>query len=49
VPAFAIKLLYGDMAEIVTEGQRAVPERALAAGFTYRYADLDAALADALR
>jgi uncharacterized protein len=49
VPAFAIKLLYGEMAEIVTEGQRAVPERALAGGFTYTYADLDAALADALR
>ncbi|HET9677584.1 MAG TPA: TIGR01777 family oxidoreductase, partial [Solirubrobacterales bacterium] len=30
VPAFALKLLYGDMAEVVTEGQRAVPERALA-------------------
>ena len=25
VPGFAIRLLYGDMAEIVTEGQRAVP------------------------
>ena len=49
VPAFAIRLLYGDMAEIVTEGQRAVPEHALADGFTYKYADLDAALADALR
>jgi uncharacterized protein len=49
VPAFAIRLLYGDMAEIVTEGQRAVPEHALADGFTYKYADLDEALADALR
>ncbi|HWH96356.1 MAG TPA: TIGR01777 family oxidoreductase [Baekduia sp.] len=49
VPAFAIRLLYGDMAAIVTEGQRAVPERALAAGYTYRHADLDAALADALK
>jgi uncharacterized protein (TIGR01777 family) len=49
VPAFAIKLLYGDMAEVVTEGQRAVPERALAGGFTYAFADLDAALEDALR
>jgi uncharacterized protein (TIGR01777 family) len=49
VPAFAIKLLYGEMSEIVTEGQRAVPERVLAGGFTYNYADLDAALADALR
>jgi hypothetical protein len=49
VPAFALRLLYGDMAEIVTEGQRAVPERALAAGFAFRHPDLDAALADALR
>jgi uncharacterized protein (TIGR01777 family) len=49
VPGFAIKLLYGEMAEIVTEGQRAVPERVLAGGFTYKYDDLDAALADALK
>jgi uncharacterized protein (TIGR01777 family) len=48
VPAFAIKLLYGDMAEIVTEGQRAVPERTLAHGYTFRRPELDAALADAL-
>lgn len=48
VPAFAIRLLYGDMAEIVTEGQRAVPERALARGYAFRRPDLDAALADAL-
>jgi uncharacterized protein (TIGR01777 family) len=48
VPGFAITLLYGDMAEIVTEGQRAVPERALAGGFAYKYADLDLALRDAL-
>jgi uncharacterized protein (TIGR01777 family) len=49
VPAFAIKLLYGDMAEIVTEGQRAVPERPLEGGFTFRHADLDEALSDALK
>jgi hypothetical protein len=49
VPAVALKLLYGDMAEIVTEGQRAVPRRALDAGYAFAHADLDAALADALR
>lgn len=49
VPAFALRLLYGDMAEIVTEGQRAVPERALAAGFSFAHPDLDEALADAVR
>ncbi|MCW3038180.1 MAG: hypothetical protein JWM31_85 [Solirubrobacterales bacterium] len=48
VPAFAIKLLYGEMAEIVTEGQRAVPKRALAEGYAFKYADLDQALASAL-
>jgi uncharacterized protein (TIGR01777 family) len=48
VPGFALRLLYGEMAEIVTEGQRAVPERALAGGFTFRHPDLDEALADTL-
>jgi uncharacterized protein (TIGR01777 family) len=49
VPGFALRVLYGDMAEIVTGGQRAVPERPLAGGFTFRHPDLDAALADALK
>jgi uncharacterized protein (TIGR01777 family) len=49
VPALAIRVLYGDMAEIVTEGQHAVPERALAGGFAFTHADLDEALRDALR
>jgi uncharacterized protein (TIGR01777 family) len=49
VPALAIKALYGEMAEIVTEGQRAVPERPLAQGYAFRHADLDAALKDALK
>jgi uncharacterized protein (TIGR01777 family) len=49
VPGFAVRLLYGDMAEIVTAGQRAVPARPLALGFEFRHADLDEALATALR
>ena len=48
VPALAIKALYGQMAEIVTEGQRAVPERALAGGYAYRQASLPAALESTL-
>src|SRR3954471_6400899 len=48
VPTFALRLLYGEMAEVVAEGQRAVPERPLAGGFSYKYPDLDAALRDAL-
>jgi len=48
IPAFAIKLLYGEMAEIVTEGQRAVPERPLAGGYAFKQAALQPALEDAL-
>jgi uncharacterized protein len=48
VPAAAIQLLYGDMAEIVTKGQRAVPERTLALGYGFRHPDLDEALTSAL-
>jgi uncharacterized protein len=49
VPGAALRLLYGDMAEIVTEGQRAVPRRAQELGYEFRHADLDAALREALR
>lgn len=48
VPAVAIRLLYGEMAEIVTEGQRAVPERPLAGGYAFKQPDLRAALKSAL-
>jgi len=48
VPALAIKLLYGEMAEIVTKGQRAVPERTLAHGYGFSHPDLDEALRSAL-
>jgi uncharacterized protein len=44
IPGFAIRTLYGDMAEIVTEGQRAVPKRTLELGYQFRFTDLDDAL-----
>jgi uncharacterized protein len=49
VPGQAVRLLYGDMAEIVSEGQRAVPARALERGYAFRHTDLEAALRDTLR
>jgi hypothetical protein len=49
VPALALKVLYGDMAIIVTTGQRAVPAAALTRGYAFRHPDLDEALSDALR
>ncbi len=48
VPAIALRALYGDMAEIVTEGQRAVPTGALEHGYAFRHPELDEALASAL-
>jgi NAD dependent epimerase/dehydratase family enzyme len=50
VPAFTIKALYGERGEaVVLEGQRTLPTRLLDAGFTFAYADLDAALERALQ
>jgi uncharacterized protein (TIGR01777 family) len=48
VPGFAVRLLYGEMAEIVIAGQRVVPSRALEHGYAFRQKDLDAALRDAV-
>jgi uncharacterized protein (TIGR01777 family) len=44
VPAFAIKLLYGEMSVIVTTGQRVRPERLKLLGHEFRQTDLEAAL-----
>src|SRR4051812_7635058 len=44
-PAFALKLALGGMAEaLLLSGQRAVPSRALQAGFRFAYPQLDQAL-----
>jgi uncharacterized protein len=47
VPALAVKALYGDMAQIVTTGQRAVPGRLTELGYEFRQPDLEPALRDA--
>jgi uncharacterized protein (TIGR01777 family) len=48
VPGFAIKLLYGEMAEIVTTGQRAVPARLRQLGYEFRHPEVEEALRDVL-
>ena len=47
VPGFAVKTLYGEMAEIVTTGLRAVPARLSELGYTFRRPSLEDALRDA--
>ncbi|HTW13135.1 MAG TPA: TIGR01777 family oxidoreductase [Solirubrobacteraceae bacterium] len=49
VPGFALKLLYGEMAMIVTTGQRAVPRRLQELGFSFQHPDLEEALRQVLR
>jgi uncharacterized protein len=44
VPGLAVKALYGEMAMLVTTGQRAVPHRLEESGYRFRRPDLEAAL-----
>jgi uncharacterized protein (TIGR01777 family) len=48
VPTIALRVLYGEMADVVVYGQRAVPERAQALGYRFAHPDLDEALRSAL-
>jgi uncharacterized protein (TIGR01777 family) len=48
-PVFVLKLVLGEKAALVLEGQRAVPRRLLEAGFTFRFPELEPALRDLLR
>jgi uncharacterized protein (TIGR01777 family) len=49
VPAFGPKLLLGEGALIVNEGQRVLPQRTLSSGYVFRHPDLDEALSSLLR
>jgi uncharacterized protein (TIGR01777 family) len=48
VPAAALKILLGEFAAALLEGQRAVPKKLLESGFRFRFPELDPALADVL-
>jgi hypothetical protein len=48
VPKFALKLLFGQMSQVLLASQRAIPQAALRAGFEFRFPDLRSALADLL-
>jgi uncharacterized protein len=45
-PGFALKLLLGEVADVVTNGQRVLPRKALALGYPFRYPTIDGALAE---
>jgi uncharacterized protein (TIGR01777 family) len=48
VPAFVLRAVYGEMAQVVTRGARVVPARALMLGYEFRHPRLAGALAAAL-
>lgn len=48
-PAIAIKLAMGELATLVLDGQKVLPQRTREVGFTWSFPKLDAALADILK
>lgn len=44
VPAFLMRTLFGEMATLLLDGQRALPRKALEHGFTFRYPTVDSAM-----
>lgn len=48
-PAFALRLLLGEMSEMLLASQRVLPSAAKSAGFPFRYPDLNAALDQILK
>ena len=48
MPAFALQVLFGEMAGLLLAGQRVLPVRARTEGFVFRHRDLASGLAAAL-
>lgn len=48
VPSFALKILLGEMSEMLLSGQRAVPAKAVEFGYSYKFPQLPEALEDSL-
>jgi NAD dependent epimerase/dehydratase family enzyme len=48
VPAIGLRLLFGEMAEIVTTGARVVPAKPLVLGYEFRHPALEPALRSVL-
>ena len=47
-PAFALRIALGEVASVVTTGQRVLPKRALELGYSFRFPTIDAALVEIL-
>ncbi len=45
-PRFVLRAMLGESADIVTTGQRVLPKKTMALGYQFKFAQIDAALAD---
>ena len=48
VPGFALRIALGEFSLALLRGQKVIPAKLLAAGFVFRYPDIDSALANIL-
>lgn len=49
IPVFALRIRFGQVAEVIAAGQRVLPKQTQESGYSFRFANIDAALADLLR
>ena len=48
IPVLGLKLMFGDFADVLATGQRVIPDKAIRAGYKFRFPNLEEALADAV-
>ncbi|SUX42871.1 DUF1731 domain-containing protein [Chryseobacterium indoltheticum] len=49
VPPFVLKLMFGELADILLQGSRASSEKIIKAGFDFKFPVLEGALEDLLK
>jgi NAD dependent epimerase/dehydratase family enzyme len=48
IPAFVLKILLGEMSEMVLTGQKALPQKLIEAGYKFKFPELQGALKEIL-
>lgn len=49
IPTFALKLIFGEGAQVVSSGQHVVPKRLLESGFVFKYDTIEKALSEVVK
>jgi uncharacterized protein (TIGR01777 family) len=47
-PGFALRVMLGEVSQVITQGQRVLPRKALDAGYAFKFTEVEAALRDLL-